>query len=224
MGYKTVLSFSGGLDSTVLLYHLLDQGDQVWCLNFSYGSRHNEKEQAAARELCSSLGISLTVIDLAFIGQCFDSSLLQKSQDELPSGHYDEEKLRQTVIPGRNTIMISIATGFAESHKADRVAIANHADDHATYPDTRPEWVAAMSLAAWHGTFQRIQLHAPFTHLKKKDICQLGHRLSVPFEKTWTCYEGGEFHCGHCCACHVRQSSFRSASITDPTIYTQSSS
>ena len=151
MTRKTVLSYSGGLDSTVLLYHLLDQGDQVYCLNFTYGSRHNETEQACARKICGILNVPFIDIELPFIHKLYQSSLLKGGSDQ-PVGEYDQENMRQTVVPGRNTIMMSIAIGFAESHKAQRIAIANHADDHGTYPDTRPEWVASMSLAASHGT------------------------------------------------------------------------
>ena len=221
MSQKTVLSFSGGLDSGVLLYHLLDQGDEVYCLNFTYGSRHNQREQACAREICDKLGVPFIDIELPFIHKLYQSALLQGGE-ELPKGAYSEENLKQTVVPGRNTILMSIAIGFAESHKADRIAIANHADDHGTYPDTRPEWISSMSLVAWHGTYQRVRLYAPFTEWKKADICRRGRELGVPFEKTWTCYDGGEIQCGECSACRSRQQAFQVAGISDPTVYRSS--
>ena len=218
MGNKTVLSLSGGLDSAVLLYHLQNQGDEVLALNFSYGSRHNVRERRAAAELCRATGTSLIEADLPFIGQLYQSSLLNQEQ-ELPRGEYSEDSLKKTVVPGRNTILMSIAIGLAESHNASRVAIANHANDHGTYPDTRPEWVAAMSLVAWHGTYQRVQLYAPFTHLQKSEICLRGKDLGVPFAKTWTCYDGRSRQCGTCSACRLRQEAFRTAGIEDPTSY-----
>jgi len=218
MTRKTVLSYSGGLDSTVLLYHLLDQGDQVFCLNFTYGARHNEEERACARAQCEKLNVPFVDIDLPFISKLYKSSLLKGGSD-LPTGDYDAENMRQTVVPGRNTILMSIAIGFAESHEAQRIAIANHADDHGTYPDTRPEWVSAMALTAWHGTYQRVGLYAPFTHMSKAEICQTGHRLGVPFAETWTCYAGGAHHCGDCSSCHSRKEAFQAAGLSDPTRY-----
>ena len=218
MKNKTVLSYSGGLDSTVLLYKLLADGDEVHCLNFHYGSKHNEVERQKAQQICAQNSVPFIDIELPFVNKLFNSSLLQ-SGTELPLGHYSEASMKQTVVPGRNTIMLSIAIGYAESIKAQRIAIANHADDHGTYPDTRPEWVSSMSLVAYHGTFERIKLYAPFTHFRKSDICTLGQELNVPFKDTWTCYAGGSTHCGECGACTSRKEAFANANIPDPTIY-----
>ena len=218
MKNKTVLSYSGGLDSTVLLYKLIAEGDEVHCLNFHYGSKHNEVERRQAKKICALNSIPFIDVELPFIDKLFNSDLL-KSGNDLPLGHYTEASMKQTVVPGRNTIMLSIAIGYAESIKAQRIAIANHADDHGTYPDTRPEWVASMSLVAYHGTFDHVKLYAPFTHLRKSEICSLGNELEVPFGETWTCYAGGEVHCGKCGACSGRKEAFAIAGIADPTTY-----
>lgn len=218
MRNKTVLSYSGGLDSSVLLYKLLSEGDEVHCLNFQYGSKHNETERQKAKAICAQNSVPFIDIELPFVNKLFNSDLL-KSGNDLPLGHYSEASMKQTVVPGRNTIMLSIAIGYAESIKAQRIAIANHADDHGTYPDTRPEWVVSMSLVAYHGTFERIKLYAPFTHFLKSDICVLGEKLNVPFKETWTCYAGGTVHCGECGACTSRKEAFENANIPDPTEY-----
>lgn len=218
MRNKTVLSYSGGLDSTVLLYKLIAEGDEVHCLNFHYGSKHNDTERIQAKKICAQNSVPFIDIELPFIDKLFNSDLLQSGKN-LPLGHYSEASMKQTVVPGRNTIMLSIAIGYAESCNAKRVAIANHADDHGTYPDTRPEWVASMGLVAYHGTFEHIKLYAPFTHLRKYELCQLGQELNVPLKDTWTCYAGGSIHCGECGACTSRKEAFSNADIPDPTLY-----
>ncbi|MFK7871902.1 MAG: 7-cyano-7-deazaguanine synthase QueC [Oligoflexales bacterium] len=212
---KTVLSFSGGLDSTVLLYHLLDQGDEVVCLNFCYGSKHNETERKSANEICRQANIPCHNIDLPFLGKLFSSDLLIGG-GPIPLGHYEDESMRQTVVPYRNGILLSIAVGYAESIDADRVALANHAGDHAIYPDCRPEWVQAMNLASWHGTYNHISIHTPFTHKHKGEICELGIQLGAPLQLTWTCYQGGEIPCGECGSCNERKEAFEYTGTTDP--------
>ncbi len=213
---KTVLSYSGGLDSTVLLYKLLREGDEVHCLHFDYGSKHHAKEYESAMAICRSLNVPLTKVSLPFINELFTSNLLT-SGGAIPEGHYSDPSMRQTVVPGRNTIFLSILIGYAESIKAQRVALANHAGDHATYPDCRPEWVASMSLVAYHGTYDHVRLYAPFTHLDKGDLCAEGAVLGVPFEKTWTCYNSKEKHCGVCGSCVARKEAFLKARVMDPT-------
>lgn len=215
---STVLCFSGGLDSSVLLAHLLDMGHTVHALNISYGSLHNASERKRAAAFAKKYQVSYKEIHLDFVDKLFDSALLQSGPD-LPLGHYSDRSMRQTVVPGRNTIFLSIAIGYAESVKAQNIAIANHADDAAMYPDTTPEWVAAMRLAAYHGTYQRISLAAPFTHWSKADICKRGNELGVDFTSTWTCYSGGDTHCGKCGACSSRKEAFKKAGLTDPTTY-----
>ena len=202
----------------MLLYHLRALGDAVECLIFDYGSKHAQAEQKAAQAICKLNDIPCKIIALPFVDQLFSSNLLRSGGD-IPLGHYEDSSMQQTIVPGRNTIMLSIAIGYAESCKAQRVAIANHAGDHAIYPDCRPEWISSMSLVAYHGTYQRIGLFAPFTHFSKGDICSLGAKLEVPFDKTWTCYQGQELHCGRCGSCTERREAFAVAKLLDPTKY-----
>ncbi len=218
MAIKTVLALSGGLDSATLLYSLHQQGDELYCVNFSYGSKHNAREREQAARLARPLGLSYQEVDLDFFTALIRSHLL-KSGGEIPRAGYDKETMAQTVVPGRNGIFMSILAGYAESIGADRIAIANHAGDHFLYPDCRPEWVSAMGLAILLGSEQRVGLHAPFSHLKKSEICRLGSELQVPFAETWSCYVGGETHCGACGTCGDRQHAFKEAGIHDPTIY-----
>jgi 7-cyano-7-deazaguanine synthase len=219
MSHKTVLIYSGGLDSTCLLSELLKEGDEVHLLNFNYGSKHNDVEREAAKKVAAHYGLHLHEIELPFINKLFKSDLLQ-SGGEIPEGHYAAPNMKQTVVPGRNTIMLSIAIGYADSIDADRVALGNHSGDHAIYPDCRPEWAHAMSLAAFHGTFNNIQLYAPFTSIDKGDVCKVGHDNGAPLHLTWTCYKGNEgAHCGRCGSCVERKEAFEKHGVKDPTKY-----
>jgi 7-cyano-7-deazaguanine synthase len=218
MTQKTVIAFSGGMDSATLLYQLLHAGDEVFCVNFDYGSKHGAQERKYAAEFCRTLGVSYREIALPFINQLFRSNLLQ-SGGEIPKAGYDKATMAQTVVPGRNSIFMSILAGYAESIGASRIAIANHAGDHYLYPDCRPEWVAAMSLTIFHSSDHKVRLFAPFAHMDKSSICQLGESLNVPYENTWSCYVGGEQHCGSCGTCRERKQAFIAAGVEDPTSY-----
>ena len=219
MSHKTVLIYSGGLDSTCLLSQLLKEGDEVHLMNFNYGSKHNLVEREAARSVAKHYGLKIHEIELPFINQLFTSDLLN-SGGEIPEGHYAAPNMEQTVVPGRNTIMLSIAIGYADSIKADRVATGIHAGDHAIYPDCRPEWAHAISLVAYHGTINRIQLYAPFTNVDKGDVCKAGHDNGAPLHLSWTCYKGNKgAHCGRCGACVERKEAFEKHGIEDPTVY-----
>jgi 7-cyano-7-deazaguanine synthase len=223
MSYKTVLIYSGGLDSTVLLYKLIKSDNrEVRCINFWYGSKHNIRERRAAQMICKNLNIPLEYIPLDFIGKFFKSSLLENSDESIPKGGYKEKSMKSTVVPFRNGIMLSIAAGFAESIGYDIVALANHAGDHHIYPDCRPEFIAGMNFAIQEGTYHKISIISPFCSYTKGDIVCLGLRLNVPFELTWTCYEGKDLHCGFCGACNERKEAFKEAKILDPTIYMDS--
>jgi 7-cyano-7-deazaguanine synthase len=220
MSYKTVLIYSGGLDSTVLLYKLFEiDKREVTCINFNYGSKHNIRERIAAKEFCERLNVPICFIDLPFIRDRFKSSLLIDSFDPIPKGGYKEESMKSTVVPFRNGIMLSIAAGFAESIGYDVVALANHAGDHHIYPDCRPEFISAMSFAIQTGTYKKIDILSPFCSYTKGEIVSIGESLCVPFESTWTCYEGKDIHCGTCGACNERKEAFKEANIQDPTVY-----
>jgi len=214
---KAVVTFSGGLDSTTLLYWSAKQYE-VSALTFDYGSKHNKMEQEAAAKITRLLNIPHKIIKLPFINELFESSLL-KSGAEIPEGHYEDSSMRSTVVPFRNGIILSIAVGYAESIGAKNVFYAAHAGDHAVYPDCRPEFLNAISDAARHGTYLNIAIKDPFIDMTKKEIVTLGKELGVPFELTYSCYKGGVLHCGKCGTCVERKEAFQLAGIHDPTQY-----
>ena len=209
---------SGGMDSITLLY---DKQEEIALgISFNYGSNHNKKELAMAELHCKRLGIKHIVIPLAFVHEYFKSSLLEGA-DAIPEGHYAAENMKSTVVPFRNGIMLSIAVGIAESHRLKRVYIANHGGDHAIYPDCRPEFITAIDAAAKAGTYIHVAVEAPYTHWRKEDIALRGHQLGINYAETWSCYKGGEKHCGTCGTCRERKEAFRLAHLQDPTEYEQ---
>ncbi len=214
---KAIVTFSGGLDSTTLLYWAANRYD-VSALTFDYGSKHNEREQSAAKQIAGRSGVPHVVIKLPFINEFFKSSLL-KSGEAIPEGHYEDSSMRSTVVPFRNGIILSIAVGYAESIEAKNVLYAAHAGDHAIYPDCRPEFLKAISEAGHHGTYLGVEINDPFISMTKKEIVILGKELSVPFELTYSCYKGGKLHCGKCGTCVERKEAFKLAGILDPTNY-----
>ena len=212
----TILILSGGMDSTTLLYEYRDR--IALAVSFDYGSNHNEKEIACAAHHCKQLGIKHLIIPLTFISQYFHSALLEGA-DAVPAGNYDEENMRSTVVPFRNGIMLAIAAGLAENESLSRIMMANHAGDHAIYPDCRPDFVHAMDEAVKAGTYNGVRLVTPYTGLTKADIARHGKALGIDYSKTWSCYRGGEHHCGTCGTCRERIEAFREAGIEDTTIY-----
>ncbi len=215
---KTVLIFSGGLDSTVLLYQLLADGDRVLTLSVDYGQRHRV-ELEHARRITRSLGVPWQLADLSNVGSLLGGSSLTSPEIAVPHGHYAEPSMKQTVVANRNMIMLAVAAGWAISQRADRLAYAAHAGDHTIYPDCRPAFADAMArairLADWH----EIGLCCPFIHLTKTQIVVRGAELGVDFGSTWSCYEGGSVHCGLCGTCFERREAFQQAGVPDPTRY-----
>ena len=212
----TVLIYSGGVDSTTMLYEYKDR--IALALSFHYGSNHNDKELTFAKLHCERLGIPHVVISLDFIGKMFHSSLLEGA-DAIPEGNYNDENMRSTVVPFRNGIMLSVAAGLAESEDLHCVMMANHAGDHAIYPDCRPEFVQALSKAIRVGTYEGIEILAPYTNITKADIAKKGKALGIDYSETWSCYKGEEHHCGRCGTCEERKEAFREAGIVDNTVY-----
>jgi 7-cyano-7-deazaguanine synthase len=213
-----VLIYSGGLDSTTLLYHLIATNYEVHCLSVHYGQRHR-RELDAAREITNGLGIDHRVVNLDALKQLLAGSSLTQHEIDVPVGHYAEESMKATVVPNRNMVLLSLATAWAVSLRAGVVWYGAHSGDHTIYPDCRPEFAQAMreaiSLADWH----TVTLEAPFTEFSKGDIVARGAELMVPFERTWTCYVGGDRHCGRCGACVERREAFELAGVSDPTEY-----
>ncbi len=211
-----LMVLSGGMDSVTMLHEYADEIDMA--VNFSYGSNHNMRELECARFHCRQLGIELVEIDLSFIGKYFHSSLLEGA-DAVPDGDYDFDNMKSTVVPFRNGIMLAAAAGLAESHGLDCVMIANHAGDHAIYPDCRGSFIDAMARAIAEGTYEGISLKAPYTYLNKADIALRGKRLGIDYATTYSCYKGLEHHCGRCGTCLERRKALADAGIKDTTVY-----
>ena len=247
---KCVAIASGGMDSATLIYLLKDQGHEVHCLTFDYGQSHKVEIEYAERLFApgywdanglygEGVADSWQVVDLTSITKLLASpiSSLTNPDVEVPDGLYNEESMKSTVVPNRNMIMLSVATGFAVSIGARFIATAVHAGDHFIYPDCRPGFIKAMNRAVivanegfsefptleaalgFGDSWQHSSVYAPFSNMGKHDIAAMGTRLGVPFAKTWSCYKGGTSHCGRCGTCTERKEAFRLARIKDPTDY-----
>ena len=217
-GQKVAVLVSGGMDSVVALHAAHEEHEVVVALSFDYGSKHNHREIPLARHHAEQLGVAHEVIELGFMNELFRSNLLQ-SGGEIPEGHYEESNMKATVVPFRNGIMLAIAAGLAESRGAEGLIIAAHSGDHAIYPDCREEFMAAMGDAITLGTYEKIDLIRPFISLRKEEIAVRGSELGVDFAQTWSCYKGGEIHCGICGTCVERREAFQVAELPDPTEY-----
>ena len=213
---NSIIILSGGMDSVTLLY---DQKDYIaLAVTFDYGSNHNKREAELAAYHCKQLGIEHLIIPLDFMGKYFKSSLLEGA-DAIPEGHYEDENMKSTVVPFRNGIMLAIACGLAESRGLTKVLIANHAGDHAIYPDCRATFIDAMNQAMAYGTYEHINVFAPYTSYSKTDIAKIGKKIGIDYSKTYSCYKGGEKHCGKCGTCVERKEALRDAGIDDRTEY-----
>lgn len=213
---NSAIIVSGGMDSITLLY---DHKDEIALgISFDYGSNHNAQEIPFAKMHCERLGIKHITINLDFMHQYFKSSLLDGAE-AIPEGHYADDNMKSTVVPFRNGIMLAIAIGIAESNNLDQVFIANHGGDHTIYPDCRPEFINAIDAAATAGTYNNVKVIAPYTKITKSDIARIGKRLGIDYAETWSCYKGGEVHCGKCGTCVERKEALAEAGIEDKTIY-----
>lgn len=208
---------SGGLDSCTLVYHLIAAGHKPHVLSFDYGQRH-KKELFYAQLMCQQLGLRHTIIDLSGLTQLISNSSLTGAK-EVPDGHYAEENMKATVVPNRNMIMLSIAAGVMVNNSYKFVATGVHAGDHFIYPDCRPGFIGAMNDAIVEGNqgFGAIPVQdedytgdlykavfAPFLESSKADIAYRAFELGVPLHMTWSCYKGGDVHCGRCGTCVER--------------------
>jgi 7-cyano-7-deazaguanine synthase len=235
----SVAIFSGGLDSTTLVYDLVSKGRIPLLVSFDYGQRH-KKELSCARLIANRLGLDHHVVDLSGISNLLatSGSVLVDSTTDVPDGHYSEKTMKTTVVPNRNMIMLAIAAGVAVASNASDVFFGVHSGDHFIYPDCRPAFVEAMNTATILGNvgFGTIPtsldsdfIKAPFLYYLKADIAYLAFELNVPVEETWSCYKGGKFHCGRCGTCVERLEALHEASTRyygvsgelrfDPTVY-----
>lgn len=213
---ESVIILSGGMDSVTMLYEYKDNIGMA--VTFDYGSNHAKREIYYAKYHCKKLGIKHVILKLAFIKKYFCSSLLSGAEN-VPEGHYQSENMKSTVVPFRNGIMLSIAAGIAESNGYKKIMIANHAGDHAIYPDCRGKFIDAMNGAIRNGTYEGIEIYAPYTNITKAGIATIGKKLGIDYTKTWSCYKGGKYHCGKCGTCIERIEAMEFAGINDKTKY-----
>ncbi len=218
-GPKTLVVCSGGLDSVTLAYQVAKERTLTRLLSFDYGQRHR-KELDYAAAAAADLGVPHDIVDISGMARFLTGSALTGDVD-VPDGHYSEETMRVTVVPNRNAIMLTIAFGVAAGERAEAVGAAMHAGDHFIYPDCRPQFTdafQAMQNTALEGMWEA-DLYTPFIERSKSDIARLAGELGVPIAKTWSCYKGGERHCGRCGTCVERLEALHLAGVDDPTDY-----
>ncbi len=214
---KVITIVSGGMDSAVLATHLAERKYEQHLLSFNYGQRH-VKELEYAFYLSAKLACQYDVVDLTSLKRLLAGSALTDNI-VVPDGHYTDESMKATIVPNRNAIMLSIAYAVAVAENASYVAYGAHAGDHAIYPDCRPSFVERFQAMEHVAAGSTILLKTPFLYLTKADIVKEGHRLGVDFAATWSCYKGGEIHCGTCGTCVERREAFHLAGVEDPTTY-----
>jgi 7-cyano-7-deazaguanine synthase len=222
---RGVVLVSGGMDSVTLIHDLRDMyPDFSWhFLSFDYGQRH-VKELNVAEYWAERFDADFNTVDLRGITKLLagSGSVLVDHSIDIPEGHYAEESMKATVVPNRNAIMLSIATGVAVAQSAEIVAAGMHAGDHFIYPDCRPPFVDAFDEAMSHaneGFWDNGRVIAPFIAVSKADIVKIGTDLGVDYAMTWSCYKGGDYHCGKCGTCVERKEAFELAGVPDPTQY-----
>jgi len=213
---KGLVILSGGLDSTTVLYKAKKECDEIEAISFNYGQQH-KKELEFAKFNCKKLNIKHKIVDISNIQDFLKSSLT--TDEEIPKGHYEEETMKSTVVPNRNMIFISIASGYALSNKIDRIYLGVHAGDHAIYPDCRPEFINLVEASVNSGNYNKIKIVTPYINSSKIDIVADGLKMNVPYGMTWTCYEGKEKACGKCGSCVERLEAFEKNSVKDPLQY-----
>lgn len=211
---KSVLIYSGGLDSTVLLFKLKSDNAISSAISFNYGQKHS-KELEFAKFNCNKLNIKHMIVDLSPLKDIFGKSALTNSDVKIPQANYDKDNMATTVVPNRNMIFLSIATAYAISTDADSVAYAAHSGDHALYADCREEFAKAIDKAISLCDYKNIKLYRPFINMTKAEIAKLGVKLGVDFSKTWSCYEGGDTPCGKCATCLERIEALKEAGINN---------
>lgn len=215
------LSFSGGMDSTTLAARYKSKGYDLLLLSFNYGQRHRRRELDAASQIAGYLGAEHHIVDLSSIAPLLPGSSLTDLAVDVPDGHYAAESMKATVVPNRNAIMASIALGVASARGAELIGLGVHAGDHAVYPDCRPEFVdalrglAAVALAGMHVP----QIDTPFVAMTKTQVAEYAAEIGAPIHLSWSCYKGGEAHCGTCGTCTERREAFADAGLTDSTEY-----
>lgn len=185
---KTLAVISGGMDSVTLLHRVKAEGKEVEAISFDYGQIHVQ-ELDCAKWQAEQLGIKHRVIDVTFLKDLLPSALTQG--EEMPTGHYEDESMKKTVVPFRNTILASIALGVAAGNGFDEITLGVHAGDHAIYPDCRPEFIDALREVARLGDYNPVGVYTPYLNVTKKEIIEEGLKYGVQYEYTWTSYSAG---------------------------------
>lgn len=214
---KCLVSLSGGMDSATLLAVAHSEGLDCTAVGFTYGSTHNQWEQAAAMRIVNYYKIPFISMDLSGVFRSFRSNLL--GSGPIPEGHYEAESMKQTVVPGRNLIFMSVMAGLAQSHNFEQIWVGVHSGDHAIYPDCRPNFIDKAQDAIFLGSGNQVSLRAPFLNMNKTSIITEGLRLKLPYEWTRTCYKPQPISCGKCGSCQERLEAFKNNGIEDPLEY-----
>ena len=225
---KALVLSSGGVDSTTALGIAVNKygKDNVIALSMSYGQKH-DKEIKAAIAVSEYYGVEHLFLDLSKIFQYSNCSLLKQSTDEIPEESYASQiektggdKPVSTYVPFRNGLFLSTAASIAISKECDIIYYGAHADDAAgfAYPDCSPVFNNAMNEAIWEGSGHQLKIEAPFVNISKSQIIKRGLELKVPYELTWSCYEGGDRPCGKCGTCIDRANAFELNGVEDPAL------
>lgn len=223
-----VILFSGGLDSSTILALAKDLGYAPYVLSVSYGQRHSS-ELAAAKHIAKKMGVvqhEIVNLDLTRFG----GSALTDSTIDVPTIPSQDQEIPVTYVPARNTILLSLALGWAESLGSLDIFYGANAVDYSGYPDCRPEYVASFEAMANLATKAgveainhdtRFRVHAPIIHMSKAQIIQLGSTLGLDYSQTVSCYQANDLGeaCGECESCRLRQAGFKQAGVSDPTRY-----
>lgn len=219
MGYAVVL-LSGGVDSTTALYLASMRHSGIAAVSFDY-KQHHRRELEQAKRIADAAGASHITIPFSYSPA---SALTDGSGDSssVPDTTYSQiEGKSPSYVPFRNGMLISMGAAYAVEQGAEALYVAAHAEDAANwaYADCTPAFVGAMSAAVLIGTYNEVMVRAPFLEYNKPEIVRLGAELGVPYELTYSCYRGGELHCGACPTCHARHTAFVVAEVDDPTVY-----
>lgn len=214
---KAVIILSGGIDSTTLLYDIINQGYDVSVLSFDYNQKH-KKELKFAEIITQKLGLEHKILDLTILNELSPSSLTRDNWD-IPEGHFTNDNMKQTVVPNRNMVMLGLAGAYAMGIKATKLFYGAHLGDHDIYPDCRKEFVDVMRQAIKLADWSEVDLEAPYLDIDKGDILIKGIKLGVDYSLTWTCYKGEEKACGTCGSCSERLEAFKKIGIEDPIKY-----
>ena len=210
---SVLVVYSGGLDSYTLLNKAMKNFDRIEAITFNYGQKHN-KEIEYAKSNCAELNIKHEVVNLDLENILAGSALV--GDIDIPEGNYDKEKMKQTIVPNRNMIMISVAASLVIKNDIEYLWYAAHSGDHEIYPDCRPEFIDKMAAVLEICDYHKIKFEAPFKNLSKNEIVATGLSMGLDYSKTWTCYEGKEKPCGKCSACLERALSFEANNTEDP--------